>query len=209
MIFVMSPANRLMEGLPNSRGALHWAVATVLAGATTFALTSLRANSATAGMVYLALVVWSATQAGIILSLYIALLCALGFDFYFLPPYHTFRLASADQWVEMLTFVACCLVVSRVAERARKQTEQAEQRRKDVERLYELSQELMLYDDADGLIRDLPRLIDRIFSLAGVVLYVYERDQFYSSTSELPISIEASLRSMALGRTRRSQFRET
>ena len=200
MISVMSPANRLMEGLPDSRGALHWAVATALAGATTFVLTSLNANSATAGMVYLALVVWSATQAGIILSLYLALLCALACDYYFLPPYHTLRLATAGQWVEMLTFLACCVLVSRVAERARKQTEQAEQRRMDVERLYELSQELMLYDDADALIRDLPRLIDRIFSLDGVVLYVYERDQFYASTSELPISIQASLRAMAQSR---------
>ena len=97
MISVMSPANRLMEGLPDSRGPLHWAVATALAGATTFVLSSLNANSATAGMVFLALVVWSATQAGIILSLYLALLCALAFDYYFLPPYHTLRLATAGQ----------------------------------------------------------------------------------------------------------------
>ena len=110
-----------------------------------------------------------------------------------------FAFATALQWVEMLTFVACCLVVSRVAERARRQTRQAEQRRKDVERLYELSQELMLYEDADGLIRDMPRLIDRIFSLQGVMSFAYERDQFYSSTSRLPTSIEASRRAIAQG----------
>jgi two-component system sensor histidine kinase KdpD len=54
----------------------------------------------------------------------------------------------------------------------------------------------MLYEDAEGLIRDLPRLIDRIFSLKGVVLYVRERDEFYASTSELPMSIRASLHAM-------------
>ena len=42
---------------------------------------------------------------------------------------------------------------------------QAEQRQADVERLYALSQEMMLFEDAEGLIRDLPRLIDRIFAL--------------------------------------------
>jgi two-component system sensor histidine kinase KdpD len=188
-----------MDGLPDSRGVLHWSVATLLAGSTTFALAGLHVGSAAAGMVFLALVVWSATQAGVVLSIYIATLCALSFDYFFLPPYHTLRLADVEQWVEMFTFVACCLLVSRVAERARRQTRQAEQRRKDVERLYELSQELMLYEDADGLIRDLPRLIDRIFSLDGVVLYVYERDQFHSSTSKFPLSIEASLRAMAQG----------
>jgi two-component system sensor histidine kinase KdpD len=160
-------------------------------------------------MVFLVLVVWSATQAGIWLSLYIALLCALSFDYFFLPPYHTLRLAGAQEWVAMVSFLASCVVVGRVAERARRQADQAEQRREDVERLYELSQEMMLHEDAAGLIRDLPRLIDRIFALDGVVLYVCDQDQFYASTAELPMSIQASLRAMTQGPTPRWPFRAT
>jgi two-component system sensor histidine kinase KdpD len=190
------PMMNIRKGLSDSRGFIHWLVATAFAVLTTLALVGLHANSATAGMVFLALVVWSATQAGISLSLYIAALCALSFDFFFLQPYYTLRLAGAQQWVDMLTFAASCLVVSRVAEKARRQTQQAEQRRKDVERLYELSQELMLHEDAEGLTRDLPRLIDRIFGLDGVVLYVCDHDQFFASTSEMPMSIQASLRAM-------------
>jgi uncharacterized protein YigA (DUF484 family) len=68
-----------------------------------------------------------------------------------------------------------------------------------VERLYELSQEMMLHEDAAGLIRDLPRLIDRIFALDGVVLYVCDQDQFYASTADLPMSMQASLRAMTQG----------
>ncbi len=190
---------KLTEGLSDSRGLVHWMVATALAAFTTLTLTALGTNATTAGLVFLALVVWSATQAGLALSLYIAALCAVSLDFFFLLPFHTFWLAGAQQWVDMLTFAASCVVVSRVAERARRQTHQAEQRRRDVERLYELSQELMLYEDAEKLIHDLPRLIDRIFSLDGVVLYVCDRDQFYASTSELPMSIQASLRAMTQG----------
>ena len=190
---------KFTEGLSDSRGILHWLVATAMATLTALALVWLHANSTTAGMVFLALVVWSATQAGFTLSLYIAALCAIFFDFFFMLPYHTLRLAGPQQWLEMLTFAASCLVVSRVAERARQQKSHAEQRRKDVERLYELSQELMLYEDAEGLIRELPRLINRIFSLDAVALYVCDRDQFYASTSELPMSIQASLRAMTQG----------
>jgi two-component system, OmpR family, sensor histidine kinase KdpD len=187
---------KIMEGLADSRGIIHWIVATAMASLTTLALNLLGANASTAGMVFLALVVWAATQAGLSLSLYIAALCALSFDYFFLLPYGTLRLASAQEWVDMLTFAASCLVVSRVAEQARRQTRHAQQRRQDVERLYELSQELILYEDPEGLIRELPRLIDRIFSLKGVILYVGDRDQFYSSTSDLPMSIRASLRAM-------------
>ena len=81
----------------------------------------------------------------------------------------------------ILTFAASSLVAGRVAERARQQKEQAEQRREDVERLYLLSQEMMLHEDADGLIREFPSLLAKIFLLDSVVLYVQDRDQFVST----------------------------
>jgi len=179
--------------------AVRWLAATGLSVATTFVLAKLGANPTAAGMVYLVLVVWSATQAGIGLSLYVAVICALGFDYFFLPPVGSFQLAGAGDWVVMFSFLACCLVVSRVAERARRQAQQAEHRREDVERLYELSQEMMLHEDATGLINDLPRMIDRIFGLDGVVLYVCEQDQFYGSTADAPASVQATLRALTQG----------
>jgi two-component system sensor histidine kinase KdpD len=195
----MIPVMNITGGLSDSRGMIHWFVATLMVMLTTLLLVWVGANPTAAGMVFLVLVVWSSTQAGIWLSLYVAVLCALSFDYFFLPPLHTLLLAGGQEWVAMASFVGCCLVVGRVAERARRQTLQAEQRREDVERLYELSQEMMLHEDAEGLIRDLPRLIDRIFALNGVVLYVCDQDKFYASTSELPMSIQASLRAMTHG----------
>jgi two-component system sensor histidine kinase KdpD len=189
----------IKKGLSDSRGPIHWLVGTLFAAATTALLVWLGANSTAAGMAFLVLVVWASTQAGIWLALYIAILCALSFDFFFLPPFGTLRLAGVQEWVAMLCFVACCIVVGRVAERARRQTLTAEQRREDVERLYALSQEMMLHEDAAGLIRDLPRLIDRIFSLEGVLLYVRDQDKFYTSASEMPMSAQANLRALTQG----------
>ncbi len=179
--------------------ALRWLAATAAAALTTFLLVWLGANSTTAGMVFLVLVVWSATQAGTALSIYAASLCALFFDYFFLPPVHTFWLVGAQAWVAMVSFVASCLVVSRVAERARRQTQQAEQRQADVERLYALSQEMMLFEDAERLLHDLPGLIDRIFALDGVVLYVRDQDRFYSSTGDPAASVQAHMHAMTEG----------
>jgi two-component system sensor histidine kinase KdpD len=176
---------------------IRWTGGTALAIATTLLLSRAGASSTTAGMVFLVLVVWSATQAGIGLSLYMAALCAVSFDYYFLPPYRTFRLAGSQEWVAMFCFVASSLVVGRVAERARRQARQAEQRQADVERLYALSQEMMLYEDADRLIHDMPQLIGRIFALRGVVLYVCDQDAFYTSAAETPNGLRATMQNLA------------
>jgi two-component system sensor histidine kinase KdpD len=188
-----------MKARSHSRDAARWIAVTLSVVLTTFALVRLDANSTAAGMVFLVLVVWSATQVGIWLALYSAVLCALSFDYFFLFPYRTLRIAGASEWLAMVSFLASCAVVSRVAERARRQAVQAEQRREDVERLYELSQEMMLHEDAAGLIRDLPLLIDRIFALEGVVLFAADQEEFHSSTTDLPMSIQASLRAMTQG----------
>ena len=121
----MIPVRKKMGLLTYAREALRWLAATLMAALATALLVWLGANSTAAGMVFLVLVVWSATQAGIWLALYVAVICALSFDYYFLPPYRTLRLAGAQEWVAMFSFVACCLVVGRVAERARRQTQQA------------------------------------------------------------------------------------
>ncbi|MGD0546982.1 MAG: ATP-binding protein [Terracidiphilus sp.] len=189
---------KIMDGLTDSRGILHWIVGTALSALATVLLVALGADSTAAGMVFLVLVVWSSTQAGQWLALYIAALCALSFDYYFLLPYGTLRLEGPQEWVAMISFLLCCLVVGRVAQLARNKARQADERRADVERLYELSQEMMLQGDAAGLIHDLPRMIARIFGLDGVVLYVRDQDQFYTSTPNMPMSIQASMRAMTL-----------
>jgi two-component system, OmpR family, sensor histidine kinase KdpD len=189
--------------LTSSYGAAaRWLAATISAVVTTAVMVWLDAGSTTAGLIFLVLVVWTATQAGVTVSLYSALLSALLFDYYFLPPYHTMRLAGGPEWVAMISFLASSLVAGRIAEQARRQTRQAEQRKEDVERLYVLSQEMMLHEDAAGLMRELPSMIERIFALEGVVLYSRAENAFFSSisaASEMPMSMQASLTAVSEG----------
>ncbi len=188
-----------MNKRAESEQMLRWLLASFAAMLTTVLLAWLGANSTTAGMVFLILVVWSASQAGIALSLYMAALCAISFDYFFLPPVHTFRLAGPQAWVAMASFAIGSVVVSRLAERARQQTIEAEQRQADVGRLYSLSQEMMFFEDAARLIRNLPGLIQRIFELEGVVLYVRDQDRFYSAGGEPPASLRASMQAQTEG----------
>jgi two-component system sensor histidine kinase KdpD len=158
-----------------------------------------RVNETAAGLIFLTIVVWFTTRAGIRRSLFVTLLCAISFEYYFLPPTHTFRLAGPQEWVEILSFAASCVIVGRLAERARSQTRAAEQRREDVERLYTLSQEMMLQEDAARLVRGMPQLVERSFSLQAVILYVRDEDRFYASNLEVPESIQAGMRVLSSG----------
>jgi two-component system sensor histidine kinase KdpD len=195
----MIPVEQTMGAPPYARQVLRWLAASATAALATFLLVWLRANSTTAGMVFLVLVVWWATQAGIVLSIYSAFLSAVCFDYFFLTPIRTLRIEGAQQWVAMVSFALSCLVVSRLAERVRKQTVRAQQREEDVGKLYALSQEMMLFEDADRLLRDLPGAIGRIFALEGVVLYVGDYDRYLSSTSEVSPSLRAHMQAVAQG----------
>jgi len=173
--------------------------ATLAAACTTSVLAFFHANSTTAGLIFLVLVVWVATQAGIAVSLYTSVLCALLFNYYFLPPFHTLRLAGVSEWIAFFSFLASSAVAGRLAERARNQARQAEQRREEVERLYALGQEMMLFDDAATLMHELPRVIARIFALDAVVLYSQDSDECFVSTPDVPLGIHGSMSAVSAG----------
>ena len=137
----------------------------------------LNASAVTSGILYLVLVVLFASRAGFRTSMFVAVVAEVLLDYYFLEPIHSLTLLGAQQWLAMVAFIASCFIVGRVAERARRNTMQAEQRREDVERLNALSQEMMLHGDAEGLVRDIPNLVQRIFSLDTVILFVRDRSE--------------------------------
>ncbi|MGB8260920.1 MAG: DUF4118 domain-containing protein, partial [Terracidiphilus sp.] len=165
----MDQANRMRSVAKWVGAVLSTAVATVL-------LVTLGANSTTAGLVFVTLVVWFSAQAGAELAVVVTVLSATAFDYYFLPPLRTLRIVGVQQWVAMVCFLASCAVVGQVAEKARRQARRAQERSEDVERLYTLAQEMMLHEDAAGLIRELPRMIARIFALDAVVLFTRDNE---------------------------------
>jgi two-component system sensor histidine kinase KdpD len=161
------------------RPGLSWLLSTAATVLLTQVLLTLHANGTASGIVYLVLVVLFASQASFSVSIYLAIISAILFDYFFLDPIHSLIVSSFQDWLALIAYVLSCIVVGRVAERARRQTRQAEQRREDVERLYALSQEMMLHEDAEGLVRDIPRLVERIFVLDAVLLYVRESSVRY------------------------------
>ena len=68
----------------------------------------------------------------------------LGFNYYFLPPVGTFEIQDPQNWVALTAFLITAIMANQLSARAKRRTQEAVERRREVEGLYALSQSLLL-----------------------------------------------------------------
>lgn len=145
----------------------------------------LHANQTTVALTFLVLVLLVATRWRLAYSVYLSVLCTALYNFFFLPPIGKFTIADPQNWVTLIALLCASFLVSHLSNQERRTAEVSETRRKEVERLYEFSEQLLLHDDLERLARRTPSLIAETFELRGVALYVREHDAaFYSDPNE-------------------------
>ena len=95
----------------------------------------------------------------------VAVASMLAFNYFFLPPVHTFTLSDSANWFALAVYLVTALVVSELAARARRRAADAEQREREAALLAEIAEHLM-----GG--RDLGAELDEIGARAAEVLGV-------------------------------------
>jgi len=93
-------------------------------------------NSTTIALIYLLIVlflaiVWRSGPA--MLASVLAMLC---FNFFFLPPFHTFTIADPQNWLALAVFFIAAIAVGQLSARAQLRAEEAEAAKGEIERLY-------------------------------------------------------------------------
>ena len=139
------------------------------------------ANPTTVALSFLMLILLTASRWRMVYSVYLSLLCALLYNYFFLPPIGRLTIASPQDWIAFATFLLSGVLVSHLAEREHQHNEASEERRREVERLYEFSQQMLLQQDLRGLARVTPSVAAAVFGFRAVALYVRDEDQAYSS----------------------------
>lgn len=99
-------------------------------------------NASTTGFLFLLVVLFSATFGGLKIGIAASVLSTAAFNYFFLPPLHTFHVSDAENWAALAAFLVVATVASRLVTRARDQAERAEARAREVQTLYDLSMEL-------------------------------------------------------------------
>ncbi len=95
--------------------------------ATLFILLSLRGlvNTATIALAFVIVVLLIATTYGSAPAIALSILSMLVFNYFFIPPYHTFRVADPQNWVALLAFLLTSVIAGGLSAKEKRRTEEA------------------------------------------------------------------------------------
>ncbi len=162
-----------------------YATGTVIVGCSTFIdYRLLHVNITTVALSFLLIVLFVAANWGLRPAVFVSVLSALAFNYYFLPPILTLTITDTRNWVALFSFLVTAVIASNLAERARKEAEKANQRRHEVERLYEFSQQLLLTENPTELLTRIPGDMTLTFGFMEVALFARERNRIYRSSGD-------------------------
>ena len=95
------------------------------------------------GVLYLFAVLPVAVAFGFAFAFVVSVASMLAFNWFFLPPVHTFTLAESSNWFALAVYLGTAVVVSELAARTRRRAASAEQRERESALLADLATELL------------------------------------------------------------------
>jgi two-component system, OmpR family, sensor histidine kinase KdpD len=177
--------------------ALRFTLVAAAVGAITVVGYRLHVNPTTISLIFLIAVLLASAYWGFRYALMMAIGATAAFNLFFLPPIGTFTISDPQNWVALFAFLVTAVVASDLAERARREAEDAKQRRRDVERLYGLSQRLLASENVLELLNALPLFVQETFSVTSVAVMTADHPTVYRSSLEAKFD-ETVLRSTLL-----------
>jgi len=142
-------------------------------------------NPTTVALTFLLTVLVVSTIWGLRASVFTAIVATFAFNYFFLPPVGTFSIADPQNWVALFAFLVTAVIASQLSARARREALNANDRRRDVERLYGFSQQLLSSDNVVELLNALPRYIVDSFGVEAAALALPERPDIYRSSPDI------------------------
>ena len=136
-------------------------------------------NPATVGFTLLLLVLLISASWGLRYAIFAAVLGTTAYNYFFLPPLFKFTIADPQNWVALGAFLFTAVIASQLAERARRSAMNANQRRREVERLYAFSQQLWLSSNVFELLNLIPKHIVDSFEVTQAALYLDGKKEVY------------------------------
>ncbi len=161
---------------------MRWSTAALLLAVIVFAYTHLPdVNPTTVALTLLLFILLLAAIWGFRYAVAASFASAVCFNYFFLPPLGTFVIADSQNWIALLAFLATALIGSNLSNRIRNQAAAADQRRRELELLYDFGQRLLSTESTHNLLNAIPRDIVGAFRMRSAALYLLNGDRIYLS----------------------------
>ncbi|MDD1669161.1 MAG: sensor histidine kinase KdpD [Methanomicrobiales archaeon] len=121
-------------------------------------------------ILYLLAVVVAAFYWGLGPAIFTAVIGVLAFDFFFIPPYFTFRVSDTEYLITFAGMIVVGAVVSVLVARARENAEAAQNRERETGTLYGLSQNLAVAGDLEAVVGAVIRHIQETFGWESIIV---------------------------------------
>src|SRR5208283_1066201 len=157
------------------------------------------ANPSTAGFMFLIAILSASTSWGFGVSAAMSLAATLAFDYFFLPPIGSLNIDDPHDWIALSSFLVTAVIGSHLAARARNQAREADRRRQELERLYDLSQRLLHAENQTDLCKEIPGHIVDSFRVDAAALFLAGHQEVYRAGSDLAQFDDDGLKAAAEG----------
>jgi two-component system sensor histidine kinase KdpD len=157
-------------------------------------------NETTVALTLLVCILVVAARWGLRHSIYLSLLSAAAFNYFFLPPVFAFTIGDSRNWVALIAFLITGFIASQLAQRARDEAENSRHRQTEAERLYDISQQMLLAGNVIDLLNVMPQRIATTFNLDGAAVYLTAGERLYRSRPDYMDVSTAELRDAAFSR---------
>lgn len=128
-------------------------------------------NLASATSVHLFLVTVIALRWGFFEASIVSLLSVACLDYFFTQPLFQFYMSDSHDWVALVTFESVALLVSRLSNQVSRHARESELHRSHLQKLYELSQSVLLLDRQKPVDEQLAGLIMATLQAKGVAIW--------------------------------------
>lgn len=131
-------------------------------------------DKAHVALLFLLVVLGGSAAGGRALGVTLAGVAFLAFNFFFLPPYHTFVVANPLDWLVLLAFLVTGLVAAQLLYRAQSEASAARRRAAEVDRLAALGAETLGVGRADEALAAVTRVIRTTLGVAECDIYLLD-----------------------------------
>jgi two-component system, OmpR family, sensor histidine kinase KdpD len=129
-------------------------------------------NATTMALSFLLIVLLVASIHGLGPAIVASVVGMLCFNFFFLPPIGKFTIHGPQNWVALFAFLITAIIASQLSSMANTRARDAEKRREEVWKLYQLSQAIIITPDSETASSSLARQVVEIFGVPYCAVWI-------------------------------------